>query len=448
MSPRQSLADRRRPRGLVWILFANIVVAVDYSMIMPTGFEYIYEMGGDELYYGATVAIFPCGRILLLLLVGHLSDRYGFRLPFLFGTCLCVIGDFVYGTASMFGHIWIAPLGRFIAGCGATQPLSAWAARSYPPHQRVLIESMQKAASLIGVVIGPALNGLIVSVDTTWGPFLLNPRTLAGFVPGLLNLILVFGFLFGVDLHPPALPRDSISLISKAGEVTVEDPTACQRLTQTGAWLCLLVAFHTNIQMSAIDTIIAPLTSENLGWDLFSNSLLFAVIAVICFFGAASGMIANRLGATPLYVIFIGSVTNALCAAVMTTSLAGNPDEVNMRPFLFAGALVAFSILFYGGAAGGLYQQACGNQQGLLGGLYTMAFSLGRPVGSMLGGLLLQGYPTALCVVVPTGVSLACCVQWFVWRRLQKTEELALGKADVNDVAIVRSNSSSSVLPP
>merc|ERR1712100_349903 len=103
-----------------------------------------------------------------------------------------------------------------------------------------------------------------------------------------------------------------------------------------------------------------------------------------------------------------------------------------MALFLIMGGFQCIFILYYTGPTGGLYQQACGKQQGLLGGVYLMFFAAGRPCGSMLGGVLLNGSPMALVISVPVSIAACLALQVAVWKQLQRTDDLALGALKAN----------------
>jgi len=413
MTPRN---ESTVPRGLAWILFANLAIAIDYSMIMPTGFQYIDSMNGSEFFYGATTAAFPIGRIVFLLPFGAWSDRGSFRGPFAAGNAIGMMGGLVYGMASVLGSRWFAMLGRFLGGCGATLPLSAWAARSYPPQKRVQIESMQKAAQLIGVAMGPAVNAAFYRLHLNVGPFKLNPWTMAGYFPALMSFVMLLGFWLFVE-EPP--PQEQPAVPARRSE-------PLRRLTATGAWCCIFNAFHTNLQVSAIDTIMAPLTAKHLGWKILANSALFAVLAVISFLGAIIGIVANKRGIKSLNIIFFGLTLNVLTVSWACVLLRNAPESVNMYLLLVVGAVTIWAILLYTGSNGGLYQHACGDSQGLLGALYTVAFAGGRPVGAMFGGALLDGNRTALCSILPTCAVAALLLQLKSRGRLQRAEDEAL----------------------
>mmetsp|Transcript_40896 Transcript_40896/g.127607 ORF Transcript_40896/g.127607 Transcript_40896/m.127607 type:complete len:437 (+) Transcript_40896:67-1377(+) len=404
------------PRGLAWVLAANLALAVEYSMLMPTGWQYIAQMGGSEFFYGATIAAYPIGRIVFMVPFGAWSDRRGFFNPFRAANAIGLCGGLVYGLASALGSKWYAMLGRFLGGCGATLPLSAWAARSYPPQKRVQIEAMQKAAQLIGVALGPVLNAVFLHVDVSAGPLRLNSLTCAGYFPAFMSCVLLVGFMYGVE-EPPA---------EEAPPVPVRRSEPLRRLASTGAWACIVNAFHTNVQISAIDTIIAPLTAKHFGWTVLQNSMLFAALAVISVAGAVAGVVATKRGLKARRLIEGGLLLNFAGLAALCVSLRGAPEDLDMRALMAAGTVSIWATLIYTGANGGLYQQACGNSQGLLGALYTMAFAGGRPVGSLLAGALLGGSPLPMCCSLPACVGVAIAAQFSLGRRLQHTEDEAI----------------------
>jgi len=411
------------PRGLAWILFANLAIAIDYSMIMPTGWQYIDDMDGSKLFYGATTAAFPIGRIVFLLPFGAWSDRHNFAGPFAAASIIGMMGGLVYGMASVLGSRWFAMLGRFLGGCGATLPLSAWAARSYPPEKRVQIESLQKAAQLIGVSLGPAVNAVFYKLDWRPGPFRLNALTMAGYFPAIMSFVLLLGFRFGVE-EPPRQERPV---------VPPRRSEPLRRLTTTGAWCCIFNAFHTNVQVSAVDTILAPLNVQHLHWSLLGNSVLFAVLAVISFIGAVIGILANKRGIKPMNIILFGLTLNVLSVSWVCWLLRNAPEQVNMHVLLVVSTLTIWAIMLYTGSNGGVYQQTCGDSQGLLGAIYTIAFAGGRPLGAMLGGGLLEGNTAAFCSVLPTCAAVALLLQFQFRGRLQRAEDDALMSRQLNE---------------
>merc|ERR1719329_1897378 len=111
-----------------------------------------------------------------------------------------------------------------------------------------------------------------------------------------------------------------------------------------------------------------------------------------------------------------------------------DPDDPHagmprMPIFLIMGALQCISIMFYTGPTGGLYQQACGKKQGLLGGLYLMFFAAGRPCGSMLGATLLNGTPEYLVISTPVSIIACGILHLMAYKNLNAVDQKALDAA-------------------
>lgn len=401
--------------GFPWIMTTNLLTAVEYSLIMPTGFEYLQGMGGSEFFYGTTIAAFPVGRLCCLLPIGHWADRCGCRYPFRLTFVLGAVGSFMYGCASACSCKWLALAGRFLSGCGATGPLSAWTARAYTPDKRVRNESYQKMAQLFGVIVGPCINILFVHLDVVAldGWLLLNPGTCAGYFPCLCNVILLLGF-WAFVAEPP---------LQAAGG---SDAQPFKRLWSSGVWTCLVLAFGTNMQIAALDTMVSPITSARLGWDLTKNSAMFACIALLSLSGALASIAADRHKVGSLWMILIGSGGNVVCSSVMVACLLVGWERCSVAALMVSSAIMLIFVMFYAGPTSGTYQQACGDAQGLLGGLFTMAYAAGRPFGSILGGAALAGYPFPLSCLLALSVFASFFLPYCYRHRLRDTVRQAL----------------------
>lgn len=400
--------------GLPCVLMMNAVAAIDYSLIMPTGWQYISELGGSEMFYGITIAAYPIGRLCVLLPMGAWSDVRPFRAPFCTACIFGCIGGCIYGLAAPCQNRWLALIGRFLNGCGATAPTSAWAARAYPPSKRVQIESLQKSAQLIGVMLGPALNVFFTQLDLKAGFLEINPRTCAGYAPAFFNILLLIGFLRYVG-EPP-----------RSTERTSADSSPLRQLGQSGSWVCLVIAVHSNLQITAVDVIVSPMTSQHLGFNLLQNSFLFAGMAILALIGAVLGIVADKKGVGPLKIMLAGALLNLVSTCFICLSLLKAPDVLPMEIFMPAAACMIIAILIYGGPTGGVYQQACGNAQGLLGAIYTMAYASGRPIGAILAGGLLAGDVLPFCCVSILLVCSSVGLQCLMWERLDRTTRRAL----------------------
>jgi predicted MFS family arabinose efflux permease len=295
--------------------------------------------------------------------------------------------------------------------------------------------------NLMGVIVGPALNAFVANLDVRAGPedapvFVLNAETAAGYFPAILSFILFVGTLLCVEEPPPMEESSSDE----------EEDGPSKVLCSTGAWICLLLAFQTNLQLAAIDTILADLNEKVLGWDIVDNSIAFAIIAVMCLVGAALAMILLNKGSKCTTVIAIGLMFNFFVSVPGMWAVANydvdDPEKSKPRMplFLIMGAFQCIAIMFYTGPTGGIYQQACGKKQGLLGGLYLMFFAGGRPCGAMLGSTLLSGNTMAMVILTPVPIALCLFLLLGVTNRLNETDAKALAaQKEEGDLPLLRS---------
>lgn len=430
---KREMPERERvatpPKGLAWILLTNLVISVNYSMLMVTGSAYVETLHRSPFFYSLIIAAFPIGRLVLLMPMGLWCDKGQFKYPFAVCNLVSIIGGIMYGLASVAKSPMLALIGRVVGGFGATQPVSAWAARGYPPEKRTKVESMQKSMNLFGVIVGPMFNAIVANINVRIGPedspvFILNDQTAAGYLPALLSLILLIGSWLYIEEPPPMEP-------TPPGET---EANPWKVLFSSGAWICLLLAFQTNLQLAAIDTVLAPLDTKFFGWGTVLNSCVFGGIAFLCLFGAAAAIILLNKGLRCTTLIVIGLVFNILvCVPGMWAVRDAPGDSTNMWLFLIMGGFQLVAIMFYTGPTGGVFQQACGKKQGLLGGLYLMFYSGGRPVGSIVGGTLLNGKPLLLVFLIPSSIVSCLVLLMLVYKRLDDTDKKALNGAQKDE---------------
>jgi len=384
---------------------------------MLTGSQYINDLGQSEIFYGMVVALFPLGRMVGSLPVGFWSDNSGFRKPMLFANFMGVIGGCLYGLASYFGSPSLCLAGRILGGIGATHPLSAWAARGYPPERRAEIESFQKSMNNLGIIFGPWLNAFFAKSDLKAGPFILNPETAAGYCPALLSLIVLIGMFIYLEEPPP---------VQKSETVVAENPFKV--LVTSGIWVCLLLVIARNMQLSSITMILTGLNSQVLDWGVVRNSACSAVVALLSLgSGLVCVMLLNR-GVSSNGIIRVGLAINFVVAVIGLVSgfrLVMHPESSSMPLFLVMSTLQCMVMIFYSGPTGGVYQQGCGKQQGLLGGVFTMFTSGGRVIGPFLGGSFLAKNPLPMTISVILSIFLCIIFHCAFYDRLQRTDQLA-----------------------
>jgi MFS transporter, DHA1 family, tetracycline resistance protein len=136
---------------------------------------------------GTIVSVYALCQFLAAPIFGVLSDRYGRKLILIISLLGSVVG---YALLGIGGSLWILFLGRIIDGltAGDISTLFAYIADSTEPHERGKWYGYLGGAIGVGVMIGPAIGGLIGTASITL-PFFVT----AGIT--LLSVILVTLFL-------------------------------------------------------------------------------------------------------------------------------------------------------------------------------------------------------------------------------------------------------------
>lgn len=188
------------PKGAMAFIVATIVLdAVGVGIIFPIMPDLMDEIGATSTANGALLgglllASYALMQFLFSPLIGNLSDAYG-RRPVLLLSLAALAFDYVLmGVAYTF---WLLLVGRIIAGiAGATYTTaSAYLADISPPDKRAANFGLIGAAFGVGFILGPAIGGLVATIDTR-APFF------------LAAVLAALNFAFGYFMLPESLSKD------------------------------------------------------------------------------------------------------------------------------------------------------------------------------------------------------------------------------------------------
>ncbi len=124
----------------------------------------------------------------LLMPMGRLSDIVGRKQVYIAGFVIFVIGAAVAGSS---GNIKILVLARVLQGCGAAMTQStamAMLVSIFPAAERGKALGTHLSVVGVGAVAGPAMGGLLVSLDWSWVFFINIPVGLVAIVTALIIL--------------------------------------------------------------------------------------------------------------------------------------------------------------------------------------------------------------------------------------------------------------------
>eukprot|EP00466_Bigelowiella_natans_P001170 jgi/Bigna1/89058/estExt_fgenesh1_pg.C_430029 len=368
------------------LLGSTFAMGVEYAILMPTVWRYVQNNGGSKAFLGFILSGFSLTRTLAFVLVGYWSDKRPMKEPFVFSFLIGAVGNMLYGLAGGLNSLPVMLVGRLIAGVGAASTTlnQSYIARTSSVDQRTKLLSLCRGTSILGIASGPVLNLLLLKLDdknVCTGRFCLDSMTSAGYVMVLVNLLLCFLYMIAfVEPPPQASVSRSMSYHrpgsshgiqeSKYKEIATNEPNWDDNPLDEGwgeqrddvgagwepirtvvfkraGWFCLLVNFVTGFEITALETAITPLTSEQYGWGTQNNSFMFAGITAIALTSIVSTIVLDKqIWSSPRLIIALAQISLG-GAFVIALALCGGP-KVPVYGLLLFGAFLVYGVVLQG----------------------------------------------------------------------------------------------------
>ena len=355
-------------RNLYILTFVLFVVMLGYGIIIPILPFYIESMGAGGTELGFLVASYAVMRLIFGPIWGSLSDRVGRKPILLIGILGYAVTMVWFGLAT---KLWMLYAARILAGIlsSATAPTTmAFIGDSTPEDERGGGMGLLGAAGGIGTIIGPALGGFLAG-DSLATPFFLA----AGL--SVLSLFLAIIFL------PESLPLEARQT-SRKKEKLIDLKSWGQAIASPiGSLLALtfistsgLMIFANVFGLYALEKF--EFGPEDVGVMMMVLGLISAVAQ-----GLLAGPATKRWGDGT--VIKGGLLATALGFGLM---LMANTYVT----ILLATAFFALTVALQVPALTSLTSRRATVPQGIAMGLSNSFVSLGRIVGPILGGLVLD----------------------------------------------------------
>ncbi|HTX92221.1 MAG TPA: MFS transporter [Anaerolineales bacterium] len=293
--PRQHLAGifsrlKGTRTALVLIFCIMLMDVVGISILYPVSAYIVRRYSSQALMVTLLSVVYSAAQFLAAPVLGKLSDRLGRRpvlLVSLFGSAL---GYLVFGIG---GALWILFLSRLIDGItgGNMSTASAYIADISEPASLAKNLALIGMAWGIGLIIGPALGGILGQFDL---------RAPAFFAAGLSLLNMVLGYFF----LPESLPKERRT----TGRMHAKDFNALASIREMGrlpglAGLLVVLSLY-NFGFSGMNStenifLIRRFTAQP--WQLGLLTMLVGVTVALVQFGLVQRLV-SRFGEKALAV--------------------------------------------------------------------------------------------------------------------------------------------------
>jgi DHA1 family tetracycline resistance protein-like MFS transporter len=401
---------------LIVIAFLNTMGITIIVPIVPfLTVQYLAHPTDLAAIVGWLIAAYALCQLIAAPGLGVLSDRFG-RRPILF---ICLLGStggyLIFGLG---GALWLLFLGRIIDGLtgGNISVLFGYVADITEPKDRGRYFGMLGSAAGVGTLIGPALGGLLATINYS-APFLA--------AAALFLLTLVWGYFW--------LP-ESLDHEHRLTSITVGELNPLKQLASAFRWAnlrwLLLAWFLYAFPVGILQTTITVLMKDSLGFTATQAGFVVTVLGAVDILvqGVLVGWFLARLGNSKLGIIalVLVAISYLLLGSI---ALLATPLLLLVGIILFAG-----SGSLVENALRGLISGMVGrHEQGRVSGAMQSLQSLGWTVGPLVGGFVytawghIQAYAFASCITL-----LAAACVWIALPLLQKhkTQEQVLGEQE------------------
>ena len=265
------MSEQRGPRrAAIAFIFVTVVIDVLAMGVVIPVLPKLVEgfMGGDTAsaatIFGVFATVWALMQFVCSPILGALSDHVG-RRPVILVSCLGLGLDYVFmAMAPTLGWLFV---GRVISGITSASMATAFAyiADVTPAEKRAAGFGMMGAAFGLGFVLGPALGGVLGSID---------PR-LPFWVSAILALL---NTLYGFFVLPESLPREKRSAFSwrKANPVgSLELLRSHHELFGLAGVATLYYLAHT-----VLPSMFVLYAGYRYGWDARTVGITLAIVGV------------------------------------------------------------------------------------------------------------------------------------------------------------------------
>ena len=353
-------------RNLYILTFVLFVVMLGYGIVIPIFPFYIEEMGAGGMELGLLTASYAVMRLIFGPIWGGLSDRFGRKPILLIGILGYVITMVWFGLANT---LWMLFAARILSGVlsSATAPTTmAYIGDSSPEDERGGGMGLLGAAGGGGTIVGPAMGGFLAT-NSLSTPFFI--------AAGMALLSLILAIIFLPESHP-------VQTQTKNKDAIIDLQVWWQAILSPIGTLFILT-FISTCGLMIFANVFGLYGLERFNYGPEQVGIIMMVLGLVSALtqGFLAGPATKKWGDE--LVIKIGLLITAIGFGLMV--LANNFTTV-----LLTTAFFGVTVSIQSPALLSLTSRRATIPQGIAMGLSNSFVSLGRIVGPILGGVVLD----------------------------------------------------------
>eukprot|EP00931_Biecheleriopsis_adriatica_P088055 TRINITY_DN62444_c0_g1_i1.p1 TRINITY_DN62444_c0_g1~~TRINITY_DN62444_c0_g1_i1.p1 ORF type:complete len:444 (-),score=56.58 TRINITY_DN62444_c0_g1_i1:164-1495(-) len=399
-----------------------LLSAVEQSVVAPSMWLYLRDLGGNQHVYSAALAAFLLGRVFALPCVGFWANYRDFGEVFRILVSLGLLASCLYSLSAWIVSPWTVVVGRGLLGVASAVSVAtaSFVALHTSKEERTKYLGINQILSNGMRVCGPGMNVIFVMLPT-WDPLRSGASSRGAALFGALTdpgwfLVLVHCLTLLVLAFAYQEPRSRVSSPGEKQRPSLKE--AAQHLWKSGGWVCWVMTFQNNFTNQTMLWALPILTDRTMGWGTLKNSYLFGSMAIM---GLVAAGVVSCLATRKLqdrYIILVNQLIAG--AGFLPLAFLGGCwlDTSNSHVAVVLGALI-WTVGFQGQVPGimALYSKIIGPENFSF---YMASFSMVMTCSRIVCSLLI-GVATNMCTVFATA-AVIWMLQWAVvsimWRRL------------------------------
>ena len=353
-------------RNLYILTFVLFVVMLGYGIVIPIFPFYIESMGAGGTELGLLTASYAVMRLIFGPIWGGLSDRFGRKPILLIGISGYVITMVWFGLANT---LWMLFAARILSGIlsSATAPTTmAYIGDSAPEEERGGGMGLLGAAGGVGTIIGPVLGGFLAASSLST-PFFI--------AAGMALLSLALAIIFLPESHP--------AQAKSKGDEAIIDFRAWRQAIFSPLGTLFALTFISTCGLMIFANVFGLYGLERFNYGPEQVGIIMMVLGLVAALtqGILAGPITKKWGDE--LVIRIGLLANAVSFGLMLLA-------DTFLAVILTTAFFGLTVSLQSPALLSLTSRRATVSQGIAMGLSNSFVSLGRIVGPILGGVVLD----------------------------------------------------------